>query len=165
MSADALPISPARFADALTSLPLANLHFKAAELRNSIAHLQASNVQLKPYADDGDRECAEALKENVDVIQRMEERIELVKQEVEGRGYKWDAAADVEKGRENHDGHVVNGHSQQAEGLDEEQRELNGSGRSHNEGTARQRLADDELARRLRERMGEDMDEEDGVHL
>ncbi len=164
MSADALPISPARFAEALTSLPLGNLHLKAAELRNSIAHLQSSNVQLKPYADDGDRDCADAMTENVEVIQRMEERIELIKQEVEGRGYKWDEAADVEEGREESSGHVVNGHSEDPEAVGD----LSGgndSGWAPDGGTGRPRLTDEELTQRLRERMEEDMEYPDGVHL
>ena len=73
MSSSATPISPARFAAALPSLPLSNLHLKAAELRNSIAHLEYSNLQLQPLAEEGDRDCEEAVKENRETIARMEE--------------------------------------------------------------------------------------------
>jgi hypothetical protein len=51
MSSEVTPISPARFAEALKDLPLSTLHLKAAELRNSIAHLDYSNEQLKPFAE------------------------------------------------------------------------------------------------------------------
>ena len=95
MSATATPIPPGRFAAALRDLPLSSLHAKAAELRNSIAHLLSSNEELKPFAEAGDKDCAEAIKENEEVIQRMEERILLLRIEVEGRGMKW-----VEEGGE-----------------------------------------------------------------
>jgi hypothetical protein len=88
------PITPARFAAALHDLPLSSLALKVAELRNSIAHLDYSNEQLKPFAHpgggaEGDRDCAEAIVENEEVIRRMEERIGLVKEEVERRGASW----------------------------------------------------------------------------
>lgn len=95
MSNEATPISPARFAAALKDLPLSTLHLKAAELRNSIAHLDYSNEQLKPFADgtEGDngpdQDCVDAIKENEVVIQRMLERIALLREEVEGRGSSW----------------------------------------------------------------------------
>lgn len=118
MSNEALPISPARFALALKDLPLSTLHLKAAELRNSIAHLDYSNEQLKPFADgaegDGgpDQDCADAIKENEVVIARMLERIELLKQEVEGRGSSWlefQSAEELETGKEGEEGELVNG--------------------------------------------------------
>ncbi len=89
------PITPARFAAALQDLPLSSLALKVAELRNSIAHLDYSNEQLKPFAhpatpgEEGDPDCAEAIVENEDVIARMNERIALVKDEVERRGASW----------------------------------------------------------------------------
>ena len=95
MSNEVTPIPPARFAAALKDLPLSTLHLKAAELRNSIAHLDYSNEQLKPFADgtEGgngpDQDCADAIKENEVVIQRMLERISLLREEVEGRGSSW----------------------------------------------------------------------------
>lgn len=95
MSDEATPISPARFALALKDLPLSTLYLKAAELRNSIAHLDYSNEQLKPFADgtEGyngpDQDCVDAIKENEVVIARMLERIALLKEEVESRGSSW----------------------------------------------------------------------------
>jgi len=95
MSSDTVPISPARFAAALKDLPLSTLHLKAAELRNSIAHLDYSNEQLKPFADgtegggEPDQDCVDAIRENEVVIARMTERISLLRAEVEGRGSSW----------------------------------------------------------------------------
>ncbi|KAL2146664.1 hypothetical protein VTI28DRAFT_2814 [Corynascus sepedonium] len=137
MSADSLPITPARFAAALKDLPLSSLHLKVLELRNSIAHLDYSNEQLRPFAEgtatahttttttdstEGsaspttgtgetgervgvpDQDCLDAIRENEVVIERMQERIRLVRAEVESRGLSWaefqaadearDAAAD-----------------------------------------------------------------------
>ncbi|KAK3900305.1 hypothetical protein C8A05DRAFT_45833 [Staphylotrichum tortipilum] len=127
MSADALPISPTAFALALPDLPLSALHLKVLELRNSIAHLDYSNEQLRPFAEgtavalsslssptanpatdpstitgngastgttenvrcEPDAECLEAIAENNQVIERMQTRIRLVREEVERRGLSW----------------------------------------------------------------------------
>jgi hypothetical protein len=122
MSSDALPITPSRFATALTDLPVSALHLKVLELRNSIAHLDYSNEQLRPFAEGtattttpsqtqppqqpqqqtsssssvgtgeaqtGDADCADAIRENEQVIERMQERIRLVRAEVERRGLSW----------------------------------------------------------------------------
>ena len=159
MSSSSQPIPPHRFAAAIKELPLSNLHSKAAEIRNSISHLEASNQQLKSYADDGDRDCAEAIQENVLVIQRMEERIRLLRNEVEGRGFRW--GEDEENVGD--EGTITNGigHTEQSETsaqVSVSTRQSGGGGGS---------LGDEELARRLRERM-EDHDEEEaeqGVHL
>ena len=160
MSSSSQPIPPHRFAEAIKELPLSNLHSKAAEIRNSILHLEASNQQLKPYADDGDTDCAEAIQENVSVIQRMEERIRLLKVEVEGRGFKWEE--DEEKPDDG--GTMTNGlgHSERSETnaqVSVDTRQGIGGGGS---------FGDEELARRLREQMEEHEDEEEmeeGVHL
>jgi len=157
MSADALPISPTAFAAALEDLPLSALHLKVLELRNSIAHLDYSNEQLRPFAEGtatalststsstqtqtdtqtqtqqqqpqqqqqteaaGDPECADAIRENEQVIERMQERIRLVRAEVEGRrGLSWaefssqdetaaSAAVDSKLEEEGGEGLVVNG--------------------------------------------------------
>ena len=90
MSSASTPISLHRFANAIHDLPLSNLHLKAAELQNSIAHLESSNQQLKPSADDGDQVCSEAIGENLDVIRRMKGRINLLRQEVVRRGFLWE---------------------------------------------------------------------------
>ncbi|EJT73277.1 hypothetical protein GGTG_10123 [Gaeumannomyces tritici R3-111a-1] len=103
MSSEALPISPGRFAEAIRDLPLASLHLKVLELRNSIAHLDYSNEQLRPFAEGvapsfgqdpavpsvPDRDCADAIAENETVIARMAERVRLVRAEVERRGCSW----------------------------------------------------------------------------
>ncbi|KAK4128168.1 hypothetical protein N657DRAFT_638577 [Parathielavia appendiculata] len=112
MSADSLPITPTRFAAALRDLPVSSLHLKVLELRNSIAHLDYSNEQLRPFAEgtatalspntqqqaqggaqqpqpQPDQDCVDAIKENEQVIERMQERIRLVRHEVESRGLSW----------------------------------------------------------------------------
>ncbi|EFQ29389.1 hypothetical protein CGRA01v4_05149 [Colletotrichum graminicola] len=102
-SADTSPISPARFAEALRELSLPMLHLKALEIRNSILHLRYSNAQLKPYAEGAattldaadasagrpDPDCVEAIRENDVVIARMDERLQIIRDEVEGRGHSW----------------------------------------------------------------------------
>jgi hypothetical protein len=116
MSNEATPISPTRFAAALKDLPLSTLHLKAAEIRNSIAHLDYSNEQLKPFANgtepssEGrpDQDCIDAIKENEIVIGRMQERIALLRAEVEGRGSSWlefQSAEELQEG----EGVLVNG--------------------------------------------------------
>jgi hypothetical protein len=107
-SADTTPISPARFAAALKGLSIEMLHLKVLEIRNSIAHLQYSNDQLRPFAEgsataatattssqatgggsEPDQDCIDAIRENELVIDRMAERIALVRVEVEDRGASW----------------------------------------------------------------------------
>ena len=172
MSATAPPITPARFAAALPALPLSNLYAKAAELRNSIIRLEDSNAQLQSFAEEGDRECADAIRENEEVIARMEERVELLKAEVEGRGFLWDAGEkgnfpnggkepgeDVEMVENNE---AVSG----GEGGDERAAVgINGVTETRTRDTGRGgTLGDEELMRRLRDRMEEDADD-GGVHL
>ena len=156
MSSTATPILPQRFAEAIKELPLANLHLKAAEIRNSIAHLVSSNQQLQPFADEGDSECAEAFQENLVVIQRMEERVSLLRREVEGRGFKWgEDEARPENTASNGDARV--------EEVSQPLRNINDGQSTRRSGG---QLGDEELARRLREHMGDDDDEaQDGVHL
>ncbi|TQS35611.1 hypothetical protein Golomagni_03964 [Golovinomyces magnicellulatus] len=97
MSDQALPISLDRFKEALQSLPTQTLQLKEAEIQNSIAHLNYSNEQLKPYAlgheesmnFQPDQDCIDALKENEIVLVRFRDRIELVRKELERRGINW----------------------------------------------------------------------------
>ncbi|KAK1989952.1 hypothetical protein LX36DRAFT_593669 [Colletotrichum falcatum] len=103
-SADTTPISPARFAEALRDLSLPTLHLKALEIRNSVLHLRYSNAQLRPYAEGAattldaadasagrpDPDCVDAIRENEAVIDRMDERLRIIRREVEGRGHSWD---------------------------------------------------------------------------
>ncbi|RBQ69430.1 hypothetical protein VDGD_03103 [Verticillium dahliae] len=95
-TADTSPISPARFAAALPPLSLPTLHLKVLEIRNSIAHLRTSNIELLPHAlgtepagGAPDPDCADAIRENEAVILRMDERIALIRAEVEDRGCSW----------------------------------------------------------------------------
>lgn len=137
MSSEAIPISPTRFAEALKDLPISTLHLKAAELRNSIAHLDYSNEEMLPFANGtepsqngiSDPDCAEAIRENEAVIARMIERIELLKKEVENRGASWSeflSAEEVAKLDGLEPGVLVNGtgeshagEGQQAGGVEE----------------------------------------------
>lgn len=160
MSSNSTPIHPHRFAEAIQDLPLSNLHFKAAELRNSIAHLHSSNQQLQLFADEGDHDCAEAIKENMEVMDRMENRIVLLKVEVERRGYPWSdeeprkANGEANGDREANRRHV---HRNTPQGAVDgpESNGLHGG-----------RLGDEELSRRLREQLDEaGSEDEAGIHL
>jgi len=113
MSHDSTPITLTRFSSALTELPIDAIYSKHAELRNSIAHMEASNTQLEDYArDNDDRECYEALLENRQVIKRFEERIVALRREVtEVRGLPWRPIGSEEEVRKQGEGvnGVVNG--------------------------------------------------------
>lgn len=163
MSANANPITPARFAAALEDLSVASLYAKAAEIRNSMLHLNASNEQLRPFVDDGDVDCAEALQENEEVIGRMRERVELLKAEVERRGNLWIEAVEEEKkpvpngiGQEQDVQVVASPTEPSAQGT-----AVSGQGREapHQSGS----LTDAELAQRIHDQMGDE--EEGGLHL
>ncbi|EJP70395.1 uncharacterized protein BBA_00025 [Beauveria bassiana ARSEF 2860] len=122
-SADTTPISAERFAAALPSLSLPLLALKVLEIRNSIAHLQYSNDQLRPFAADdndggADAVCVDAIRENEAVIERMAERIALIRVEVEDvRGVSWqdfeDKAQIETLARE--EGRLASGQQQQQE--------------------------------------------------
>ncbi|KZF22252.1 hypothetical protein L228DRAFT_247901 [Xylona heveae TC161] len=174
MSSTTSPITPAAFALAIADLPLGNLHAKAAELRNSISHLVRSNEQLLPYAQDGDTDCGDAIRENEEVIARMETRIDLLRQEVERRGFRWgeseeeeqelarEALEPGEQGAETGPGGHLNG-ADSAAGRENDLEAAASSG--PNTGG---RLTDAELQRRLMEQLeaaGGDDNEEEGVHL
>jgi hypothetical protein len=135
MSSEARPISPTQFATALMDLPVESLYAKVSEIRNSIAHLERSNKELRDYSNsvDGDADCLAAVRENDEVIGRMNDRIDLVKKEVERRGQKW------------HQGEV-NGDS---------------DGPVPTGGT----LNDEQLRRQMEARMTDDDGDEEGVHL
>jgi hypothetical protein len=180
MSHEARPISPTRFASALEDLPLANLYSKALEIRNSIAHLQRSNEELQEYSDSqpgGDEDCLEAVRENEIVIGRMKERVELVKREVERRGGRWhEADVEVDELNGKSDGEVaqngyINGALDEDQGAEQDavqgnQHGQTGDSQRADDGGRRlvgARLDDEELRRRMLDRMGEDEDE--GMHL
>ncbi|KAK2787005.1 hypothetical protein FQN52_007447 [Onygenales sp. PD_12] len=117
MSAESRPIAAPAFAEALKSLTLPSLYAKASELRNAIAHLHRSNDELARYIAETapDTDCEDAIRENEEVVRRMEERIGLLREEVEGRGSKW--GVDV----------VVNGEGE-GEGEEEQGQRGNGDG-------------------------------------
>lgn len=228
MSSNSQPITPARFAAALPSLPLSNLHAKAAEIHNSLAHLQSSNAQLAPFAIPGlglngsqtssvngtngealagvgatgdptdlfyDQDCADAIRENEQTIARMRQRLEILKEEVQGRGAVWvwgqldEMAAGKEPGEaEAPDcGRGVHGASNGAfGGIDGHAPSVstNGTGvdrppevdgndlQGESGGATRQRngrLTDEELRRRMQEQLDAIGDDDDndggGMHL
>lgn len=172
MSSEARPIDPLRFAEALETLPLDALHAKAAELQNSIEQLRSSNEQMVPFADEGDQDCKDAMFENLGVITRMHNRVELIRAEVEKRGMPWPSeerergVVDVQRlrdfgmegengeqiivSRPESDAPLVNGTSGEA---------ANGAERAQQSG----RLTDEELRRQLEAQMS--VDDEEGVHL
>ncbi|KAL2802799.1 hypothetical protein BJX63DRAFT_98196 [Aspergillus granulosus] len=95
MSSESLPITPAAFAEAIKELTLPVLYAKVAELRNSIAHLQRSNTELRTFiaesceSEADKRELEGYIAENEGVKESMDERIALCKAEVEQRGQAW----------------------------------------------------------------------------
>ncbi|KAL4888399.1 hypothetical protein BDV59DRAFT_138947 [Aspergillus ambiguus] len=95
MSGESAPISLDAFAEAIQELPLSVVHAKASELRNSIAHLRRSNAELQAFVaescdtDDEKRELEGYISENEGVIGSMNDRIMLLKAEVERRGQVW----------------------------------------------------------------------------
>ncbi|CAG8385039.1 unnamed protein product [Penicillium salamii] len=103
MSTEALPITPGAFAEAIKELPLAVLYSKVSELTNSIAHLHRSNVELRTYlvetndSEEDKKEIEQYVTENEQVAVSMNERIALLKTEVENRGQPWIELEDLKK--------------------------------------------------------------------
>ncbi|KAI0404470.1 hypothetical protein F4802DRAFT_598164 [Xylaria palmicola] len=192
MSSETQPITPARFAEALKELPASALALKVLELRNSIAHLDYSNAELKPFAEgrlptldqqdstsdvgQPDQDCIDAIVENEAVIARMVERIELIRAEVEGRGLSWaefkgtaDAAPTAAQGAE---GDAVQDAAPPATAPTVNGHGQNGDAQheawrdgTFQTGTIR---GDDELLRQLLDRMpleDSDQDPDGGMHL
>lgn len=163
MSASAQPVSSGRFAEALQELPLSTLHQTAAEIRNSRAHLESSNKELKPHADDGDGVCKEAIEENEQVMARMHARLDMLKAEVERRGMPWVDEDPTKNGEVGINGDGSNIEDTGSAAV------TNGQIPSTTQRQAGGLLSDEELRRRMEERLlsGEDGegDEDDGVHL
>lgn len=198
MSSESAPITPALFAEALKDLPASTLALKVLELRNSIAHLDYSNEELKPFAEgrataidstsnatapasenQPDQDCIDAIRENEAVIERMQERIALIRTEVENRGLSWDEfKGKVEEEKKEEAAEQTNGDNHQTTAATTTTNGVNGEARDGQQqhpawsdgtfttGTIRG-LGDEELLRRLQERMPElqDDDEEGGMHL
>ena len=120
MSAETRPISPASFAKALEDLPIENIYSKVHEINNSIAHLKNSNKLLQEYSDstkndesldaetraDGDKDSLDAIRENTVVVERQQDRVRLLKAEVERRGQRWHEI-DPDESK-----HAINGNSE-----------------------------------------------------
>lgn len=182
MSSETQPINPARFAEALKELPASSLAFKVLELRNSIAHLDYSNAELKPFAEGlapthgssqtnaPDQDCIDAIAENEAVIARMMARIDLIKTEVENRGLSWaefqgkDDTREAETATSNGDsagaaatagGAPTNGVNGHAAGSGEGQQHPAWTDGTFQMGTLRAGLSDEELLRQLQERIPE----------
>lgn len=101
--------------------------------------------------------------ENLVVIGRMNERIDLLRAEVEKRGMRW-ADAEVEEQSKatnltNSSGQLVNGDASTDQTTSTTPANTSVTASSTSSG----RLTDEELMARLQERMNEDEDE--GVHL
>jgi hypothetical protein len=170
MSATATPIPPSQFALAIKDLPLPNLHFKAAEIKNQIAHLILSNDQLNEYPDDED--CKEAIAENEVVIARMRERLDLLKAEVEGRGNLWIEDEEI-AGEMDEEKPAVNGMNgsagQEAATSNDDIAAVSRDGRQAQPQAVSGRLTDEDLRRLLLARMEDpasgEGNEEEGVYL
>ncbi|KAG8533401.1 uncharacterized protein KY384_002184 [Bacidia gigantensis] len=156
MSSSAPPISAGRFAEAIEDLPVGNLHTKAAELRNSISHMRSSNEQLQPFADDGDRDCADAILENRQTIRRVEQRMRLLKYEVERRGLPW-VEDPMDLGLDRNSRPIVEERRTGEHGS----QQVNGEDASTSE---HHRERDEDLLRQTLDHMDEDSADE-GVHL
>jgi hypothetical protein len=93
MSASNQPISLTAFAEAITELPLESLHAEAAKLHNDINKLLESNAALEAEkaveTEEGIKFLDEVIAENEGVVKSKEERIALLKVEVENRGQVW----------------------------------------------------------------------------
>ncbi|CAG8885808.1 unnamed protein product [Penicillium egyptiacum] len=95
MSTESLPITTGAFAEAIKELPMAVLYSKVSELTNSIAHLHRSNAELRAFltesndSEEDKKELEGYITENEGVAVSMNERILLVKTEVENRGQPW----------------------------------------------------------------------------
>ncbi|KAG0152805.1 hypothetical protein PDIDSM_2610 [Penicillium digitatum] len=95
MSTESLPITPGAFAEAIKEPPIAVLYSKVSELTNSIAHLHRSNAELRAFltesneSEEDRKELEGYMAENEGVAVSMNERILLLKSEVENRGQPW----------------------------------------------------------------------------
>lgn len=95
MSVQTQAINPENFAEAIADLPLSAVYSKVSELRNSITHLHRSNEELRLFlaeskdSEEEKKELEGYVLENEGVVTSMNERISLLKVEVERRGQTW----------------------------------------------------------------------------
>jgi len=177
MSTETRAISPSRFAEAIQDLPIENIYSKAHEIDNSISHLKRSNAQLQEYSDsmkndmnipeetrrDGDKDCLEAIRENMVVIDRQRDRVDLLRREVERRGGRWHGADTGKEGTNGEvDGGVAEDNLDGDETANAPRAAVTSNGVNSRTGVGG-RLSDEELRRQLEARMMEDNDE--GMHL
>jgi len=85
MTSTNVPVPPDQFATAIADLELEQLYAEISRLHNSIYHLERSNVALAEYQDDLD--CKAAIEENEVTVNRQKERVGILLQEVENRGF------------------------------------------------------------------------------
>ncbi|KAF8454232.1 hypothetical protein BGX38DRAFT_352682 [Terfezia claveryi] len=88
MSATSLPITPEAFLAALENLSISQLRLESHRLLNSIYHLRRSNITLLSDDFASDPDCQDAVRENEEVIRRQEERVAMIRSEVERRGFR-----------------------------------------------------------------------------
>ena len=165
MSSDTRPISPHSFAQAIEDLPVENLYTKAFEINNSVLHLEQSNKTLQEYSDSikndesldaesrqyGDKDCLEAIRENEVVIERQQERVRLLKAEVERRGQRWHEAEPKEKEGSN--------------GRSEQPTAPSSGNAAASDVQVPARLTDEEIRRQMELRLAQDAGDEEGMHL
>ncbi|KAJ5939438.1 hypothetical protein N7466_002572 [Penicillium verhagenii] len=95
MAAQTTSINPTDFAEAIAELPLSAVYSKVSELRNSIAHLHRSNEEMRFFlaesqeTEEDKKELEGYVLENEGVVTSMNERLSLLKVEVERRGQTW----------------------------------------------------------------------------
>jgi len=68
------------------------------EYSDSIKNDQSLDAETRQH---GDKDCLEAIRENEVVIERQQERVRLLKAEVERRGQRWHEAEPKERGTSN----------------------------------------------------------------
>ncbi|KAG0135992.1 hypothetical protein HOY82DRAFT_118933 [Tuber indicum] len=90
MSATSAPITPEAFLVAIKELELEQLHAEAARLQNSLYHLARSNVALQEFQNDP--ELKEAIDDNEITIQRQKQRVQMILEEIQRRGFPTDHA-------------------------------------------------------------------------
>ncbi|KAG0637566.1 hypothetical protein HOY80DRAFT_972111 [Tuber brumale] len=88
MSATSAPITPEAFLVAIKELELEQLHAEAARLQNSLYHLARSNIALQEFQNDP--ELKEAIDDNEITIQRQKQRVQMILEEIQRRGFPTD---------------------------------------------------------------------------
>ncbi|KAJ5286144.1 hypothetical protein N7524_001450 [Penicillium chrysogenum] len=121
MSTESLPITPGAFAEAIKELPIAVLYSKVSELTNSIAHLHRSNAELRAFlaesndSEEDKKELEGYITENEGVAVSMNERILLLKTEVENRGQPWIELDELKINNDQEASPVTNGNETETE--------------------------------------------------